>query len=456
MTKSNTSPLSGTRDFLPVDVLRRNYVTAIIERVYQSFGFEPLETPAMERLETLLGKYGEEGDQLIFRVMKRGAKLKRIIDSEPTEDRLGDSGLRYDLTVPLARVAAEYRARLPKYFKRYQIQPVFRADRPAKGRFREFIQCDLDVVGSTSMTVEAEVLNAAAEVLTQLGFGQGANFTIRLNHRAVLRSLLQVAGIESSLEESALVAVDKLDKMGLDAVHAELLERGIPEASAFQLIRRLREVPPRNEDALEWLRSVLSSSAEGQEAVEELETLLRYVVSGAAADHVRIDPYLARGLSYYTGPIFEVAVENYGGSVGGGGRYDDLIGMFSGRKIPACGFSLGLERILLIMEEESLFPAQLAGQPQVLLTLFNEETIPAVLELATSLRQTGIRVDVYPEPAKYGKQFRYADQRSIRWAVLMSPRELESGSLVVKDLVSGDQQDVEIGSVPHWLADRVI
>lgn len=456
MTKSNTSPLSGTRDFLPVDVLRRNYVTTIIERVYQSFGFEPLETPAMERLETLLGKYGEEGDQLIFRVMKRGAKLKRIIDSQPTEDRLGDSGLRYDLTVPLARVAAEYRARLPRYFKRYQIQPVFRADRPAKGRFREFIQCDLDVVGSTSMTVEAEVLNAAAEVLTQLGFGHRTNFTIRLNHRAVLRSLLQVAGIESSLEESALVAVDKLDKIGLDAVHGELLERGIPEASAFQLIRRLREVPPRNEDALEWLRSVLSSSAEGRKAVEELETLLRYALSGAAANHIRIDPYLARGLSYYTGPIFEVAVENYGGSVGGGGRYDDLIGMFSGRKIPACGFSLGLERILLIMEEESLFPAQLAGQPQVLLTLFNEETIPVVLELATSLRQTGIRVDVYPEPAKYGKQFRYADQRSIRWAVLMSPRELDSGSLVVKDLVSGDQQEVEIGSVPHWLADRLI
>ncbi|HUV14044.1 MAG TPA: histidine--tRNA ligase [Acidobacteriota bacterium] len=456
MTKSNTSPLSGTRDFLAIDVLKRAYVIKTIERVYQGFGFEPLETPAIERLETLLGKYGEEGDQLIFRIMKRGEKLTRVVESQPTEDRLADSGLRYDLTVPLARVAAEYQARLPRYFKRYQIQPVFRADRPAKGRFREFIQCDLDVVGSTCMTVEAEVLNAAAEVLNRLGFEGTSSFTIRLNHRAVLRSLMHVAGIDSQLEESALVAVDKLDKIGLDAVHAELIERGVPRASAAQLINRLKEAPEENAEMLGWLRALLTSSAEGLKGVADLENVLRYASSGAAAPHLRIDPYLARGLSYYTGPIFEVAVENYSGSVGGGGRYDDLIGMFSGRKIPACGFSLGLERILLIMEEQALFPTQLAGQPQVLLTLFDEETIPAVLELATRLRQSGIRVDVYPEPAKYGKQFKYADQRSIRWAVLMSPRELESGSLVVKDLVSGDQQEVEIGSVPEWLAERVI
>ncbi len=455
MTKSNTSPLSGTRDFLPIDVLKRNYVVRTIERVYQSFGFEPLETPAIERLETLLGKYGEEGDQLIFRVMKRGAKLKRIVESQPTEDRLADSGLRYDLTVPLARVAAEHQARLPRYFKRYQIQPVFRADRPAKGRFREFIQCDLDVVGSTCMTVEAEVLNAAAEVLKQLGFEGTRSFTIRLNHRAVLRGLLQVAGIDSHLEESVLVAVDKLDKIGLDAVHAELLERGVPEASVAQLMNRLNEAPTQNAEMLHWLKSALTSSPEGLEGIAELENVLRYASSGAAADHIRIDPYLARGLSYYTGPIFEVDVENYSGSVGGGGRYDDLIGMFSGRKIPACGFSLGLERILLIMEEQALFPTQLPGRPQVLLTLFNEETIPAVLDLATRLRQSGIRVDVYPEPAKYGKQFKYAEQRSIRWAVLMSPRELDSGSLVVKDLVSGDQQEVELDSVPQWLVDRI-
>jgi len=455
MTKSNTSPLSGTRDFLPIDVLKRAYVIKTVERVYQSFGFEPLETPVIERLETLLGKYGEEGDQLIFRIMKRGEKLRRVVESQPSEDRLADSGLRYDLTVPLARVAAEYQARLPRYFKRYQIQPVFRADRPAKGRFREFIQCDLDVVGSTCMTVEAEVLNAAAEVLNQLGFEGASSFTIRINHRAVLRSLMHVAGIDSQLEEGALVAVDKLDKIGLDAVHSELIERGIPEASAAQLINRLKEAPEENAEMIEWLKSLLTSSSEGLEGVADLETVLRYASSGAAAHHIRIDPYLARGLSYYTGPIFEVAVENYGGSVGGGGRYDDLIGMFSGRKIPACGFSLGLERILLIMEEQALFPTQLAGQPQVLLTLFDEETIPAVLELATQLRQCGVRVDVYPEPAKYGKQFKYADQRSIRWAVLMSPRELESGSLVIKDLVSGDQQEVEIGLVPEWLTERV-
>lgn len=451
MSKSNTSPVSGTRDFLPMDVLKRSYVVKIVEQVYQSFGFEPLETPVIERLETLLGKYGEEGDQLIFRVMKRGAKLQRTIESKPTEDSLADSGLRYDLTVPLARVTAEYQAKLPRFFKRYQIQPVFRADRPAKGRFREFIQCDLDVVGSTSMTVEAEVLNAAAEVLIRLGFGSANSFVIRLNHRAVLRALIHAAGINPSLEESALVAVDKLDKIGLRAVQSELTDRGVRESCAAALIQWLKEVPGENTDTLEWLKSVLGSSPAGMEGIRQLDEVLRYVSSGPAARHIRIDPYLARGLSYYTGPIFEVAVADYSGSVGGGGRYDDLIGMFSGRKIPACGFSLGLERILLIMEEQDRFPAQLAGQPQVLLTLSDEGTIPAVLDLAAQIRQVGIRVDVYPEPAKYGKQFKYADQRSIRWAVLMGPRELEKGTVVVKDLVSGDQEEVDTPSFPGWL-----
>ena len=225
MAKVNTAPLSGMRDFLPLDVLRRNYVIDVIERVYQSYGFEPLETPAMERLSTLLGKYGEEGDKLIFRIMKRGDKLEDALRNDPTVDSVGDAGLRYDLTVPLARVVANYRNELPRVFKRYQIQPVFRADRPAKGRYREFFQCDVDVIGSASQTVEAEVLNAGAQVMEELGFsGEGA-FMLRLNHRGILRGLMETAGVQPDLEDSALVAIDKLDKIGLDGVAAELTRR---------------------------------------------------------------------------------------------------------------------------------------------------------------------------------------------------------------------------------------
>ncbi|MGL4650567.1 MAG: ATP phosphoribosyltransferase regulatory subunit, partial [Caldilineaceae bacterium] len=219
MPKINTEPLSGMRDFLPLDVLRRSYVVGVIERVYQSYGFEPLQTPTMERLSTLLGKYGEEGDQLIFRVLKRGDKLEKALADHPSEDSVADAGLRYDLTVPLARVVAEYRDKLPRIFKRYQIQPVYRADRPAKGRYREFYQCDLDIVGSTSPLVEAEVLAAGAQVLAELGFGDG--FAVRLNHRGVLHALMEVAGVPAALEGEALVAIDKLDKIGMEGVRAE-------------------------------------------------------------------------------------------------------------------------------------------------------------------------------------------------------------------------------------------
>ncbi|NJN81330.1 MAG: hypothetical protein HC802_02950 [Caldilineaceae bacterium] len=222
MANTNTAPLSGMRDFLPIDVLRRNYVLDVVQRVYQSYGFEPLETPVMERLSTLLGKYGEEGDQLIFRVMKRGDKLQKALSDDPTEDNVGDAGLRYDLTVPLARIVAQYSNELPRYFKRYQIQPVYRADRPAKGRYREFFQCDLDIVGSSSQTVEAEVIAAGAQVLRELGFGDENPFAIRINHRGILRGLMSAAGVPPALEDGALVAIDKLDKVGMEGVRREL------------------------------------------------------------------------------------------------------------------------------------------------------------------------------------------------------------------------------------------
>ncbi len=347
----------------------------VIERVYQSYGFEPLETPTLERLSTLLGKYGEEGDKLIFRIMKRGDKLEEALRHDPTAASVSDAGMRYDLTVPLARVVANYRNELPRYFKRYQIQPVFRADRPAKGRYREFYQCDVDVVGSTSQTVEAEVLDAGAQVMQELGFTGEKSFALRLNHRGILRGLMEVAGVPPTLEDSALVAIDKLDKIGLDGVRAELAERGVAPVAAEALLHTMAHVPAENDAILAWLGELLRDSELGSAGVVQLRAVLDYCQFGPAADHLRLDPYLARGLSYYTGPIFEIEFPGFSSSGGGGGRYDELIGMFSGQQIPACGFSLGLERIILIMEEQGMFPARMAGQPQVLVTVFDESTV---------------------------------------------------------------------------------
>jgi len=455
MAKTNTAPPSGTRDFLPLEVLRRKYVVEIVESVYQSYGFEPLETPTMERIDTLLGKYGEEGDQLIFRVMKRGVKLQRTLKSDPSENALADAGLRYDLTVPLARVASEYQQRLPRIFKRYQIQPVYRADRPAKGRFREFFQCDLDVVGSDSSVVESEVLDAAAQVLQLLGFSKPGDFSIRLNHRGILKGILQTAGVDLSLEESALVAIDKLDKTGLEGVRDELRDRKIPDTAAEALLDLLATIPSGNSAVLDWLQALLTKSEDGLQGIAELRTILLYVSGGPSKKHIKIDPYLARGLSYYTGPIFEVDFLEQGSSGGGGGRYDDLIGMFLGRRVPACGFSLGLERIILTMEERGLFPERIAGQPQVMVTQFSEDTISASLDLARTLRAGGLRVDLYPEPGKYGRQFKYADQRKIRYVTLLSSHEMEAGVVSVKDLQSGTQEVLQPDQVTAWLREKL-
>ena len=455
MAKINTAPLSGMRDFLPIDVLRRSYVIGVIERVYQSYGFEPLETPTMERLSTLLGKYGEEGDQLIFRVLKRGEKLQEALQESPTENSVSDAGMRYDLTVPLARVVAEYRSKLPRFFKRYQIQPVYRADRPAKGRYREFFQCDLDIVGSNSQIVEAEVLAAGAQILQELGFGDAHPFNLRLNHRGILRGLMETAGISPAQEGSALVAIDKLDKIGMDGVRKELDQRGIAAEAAAKLLETMATAPQTNVETINWLSDLLESSDAGSKGVADLKEVLLYSEGGPAAKHFRVDPYLARGLSYYTGTIFEIEFPGFGGSGGGGGRYDELVGMFSGQNIPSCGFSLGLERIILLMEEQNMFPAQLAGQPQVLVTQFEESTISASFQLAQTLRAAGLRVDLYPEVDRYGKQFKYADERKIRYAALVSPREIEAGVVAVKDLVSGEQVDVPATALIEWLQARL-
>ena len=436
----STKPPSGTRDYLPETVAKRRYVVAKIENVFQRYGFLPLETPAIENLTTLLGKYGEEGDQLLFRLLHRGDKLTRALEKpSPDAGDLAELGLRYDLTVPLARVVAQYGNSLPRVFKRYQIQPVWRADRPAKGRFREFYQCDVDLTGTTSLLAEAEVMNAVGSALLELGF---SNFSIALNHRVILRSMIGAAGIDPSLEGSALIAIDKLDKIGVDGAQAELTQRGIAQESAQRLLAMTTITPEMSNHAvLETLRGQLLQP-EAQQALNEIETLMSLTMDAPAGSHIRLAPALARGLSYYTGPIFEVVSTDFSGSLGGGGRYDNLVGMFSNRQVPAVGFSLGLERILLLMEERQMFPT-LQLTAQVMVCVLPDTPLPPAVGLASRLRQAGITVEVHPEQSKLKRQLSAADTQQIPYALILGPDEIERQRYTLKDLATGEQQSLE-------------
>jgi len=441
----NTHPARGMRDFLPDDVRRRQYVIGVIADVYQHYGFEPLETPAVENIETLMGKYGEEGDRLIFRILKRG---------EEGKTGEADLALRYDLTVPLARVVAEYQAQLPKFFKRYQVQPVWRADRPQKGRFREFYQCDVDAIGSTSLVVEAELLGAAADVLHRLGF---SNFKIRLNHRKALSGLLDAAGIASDRHGDALVALDKLDKVGREGVAGELVTRGLVDSAAAEALVTLFATGDdvSGGEVLERLRRDMHGHERGEAAVGELAEIVRLTEAGSAHGLVQVDPSLARGLSYYTGAIFEIAVPDLAGSLGGGGRYDELVGMFLGRQVPACGISLGLERILVVMTERGMFPDETAARPaDVMVTIWNADATADAIRLAGELRRDGLRVDVYPEADKIGKQFKYADARGIRFVTILGEQESAQGVVAVKNLTTGEQQVLPRDAVAAHITDR--
>jgi histidyl-tRNA synthetase len=418
------------RDFLPADIRRRQYVIRTIAEVYERYGFEPLETPAVENLETLLGKYGDEGNQLIFKILKRG-------EHEATGQ--ADLALRYDLTVPLARVVANYRAELPRLFKRYQIQPVWRADRPARGRFREFYQCDVDVLGSTSTLVETELCAAAAEALVRLGF---ATFTIRLNHRQLLAALLDVAGVPLDKHAEALVALDKLDKIGVEKVRAEMEQRGLPPAVAERALALFDTTDPSG-DVLAGLETAVGQHVAGREAIAQLREIVSLTDATPAAGRLKIDPTLARGLSYYTGAIMEIAVPDLAGSLGGGGRYDNLVGMFSGETVPASGFSLGLERIIVVMTERGMFPEALArAAADVMVAQWSAETRSAMLTLAQDLRARGLRVELYPDADKLGKQFKHAAARQVPFVAVLGEDELAAGEVTLKDLRTGSQQRV--------------
>jgi histidyl-tRNA synthetase len=447
----HTRPARGMRDFLPEDVRRRDYVIDIVKDVYRRYGFEPLETPSLENIETLTGKYGEEGNKLIFKVLRRG-------EHEASGET--DLALRYDLTVPLARVVAEHRGKLPKFFKRYQIQPVWRADRPARGRFREFYQCDVDAIGSRSMVVEAELCAAVSDVLQRLGF---SDFSLRLNHRGLLRGILENAGLEENLHDRALISLDKLDKIGPSGVAEDMAKRGISAESAGRLLeafapqgaeRGTGDPVMSNDIALSSVARHVGSNPAGLAAIEELREITRLCAVTSARPHAILDPSLARGLSYYTGAIMEIAVHDLPGSLGGGGRYDGLIGMFLGENIPACGFSLGLERILVVMNERNMFPPSLqASAVDAMVTLFEGEPVENMLQLAAALRSTGLQVELYPEPDKLGKQFKYAASRGIRFVLVMGADERERQQVTIKNLETGEQVSVARRDATRFIAE---
>jgi len=462
MSSAKTQPARGMRDFLPADVRKREYVIGVIKQVYERYGFEPLETPAVENIETLMGKYGEEGNQLIFKILKRG---------EHEKSGQADLALRYDLTVPLARVVAQYQNELPKFFKRYQIQPVWRADRPARGRFREFYQCDVDVLGSKSMVVEAELIAAASDALIALGF---KDFVVRVNHRQVLAGLLEQAGVASDKHSDALIALDKMDKAGPEGVARELHARGIDGEAAVKLMRFFEglagaeraagfadlgepgtERAAFNADILGRLVEFIGAHETGSKGVDELRQILQFVKAGGLDRRIKLDPTLARGLSYYTGAIIEINVADLAGSLGGGGRYDNLVGMFLGKEVPACGFSLGLERIIVVMSEHKMFPEKLVASPaDLLVTIWTEESSGESLALATELRRQGLRVDLYPEADKMGKQFKYASARGISFVAIIGDDERVRGEVAIKDMRSGEQRSVKRAEVTEALQNR--
>ncbi len=426
-------PARGTRDYLPSQLASRARVIATVRRVFESFGYAPLETPALERLDVLAGKYGDDADRLIFRILKRGAGGER-----------GDAdlGLRYDLTVPLARVMAT-RPDIPKPFKRYQIQPVWRAEKPQRGRFREFIQCDVDCVGTTSMLADAEIIAITHETLAALGFD---DYRISVNHRKILSAFMDAAGVVADVKVAAIRAIDKLEKIGADGVEAELIKSGTAAPIARDIISTLaeRERVTDSRTYIEKAREAVGDSAEGQAGIADMERLAAFLdYFGVPQEVLSFDLHMARGLDYYTGPIFESFIAEAGvGSVTGGGRYDGLIAQLGGPELAATGTTIGLERIMTIIQERAAEEAS-GAYADVLVAVFDEGVLEASASLARDVRGAGLRCELYLEPtAKLGKQFGYADAKAIPFVVVVGPDELDAGTVAVKDMKTRTQRQV--------------
>ena len=432
---SQFDPPSGTRDFLAAEYAKREWAFSELRTVFRSYGFEPLQTPSFERVDVLLGKYGDEADQLVFKILRRG---------EHEASGEADLALRYDMTVPLARVAAAYGSKLPTPYKRYVIGPVWRADRPGRGRFREFTQCDVDTLGSESPLADAEIICTMHDAIVAFGV---TDFTILLNSRQVLTGLLEVFDVPDELGAGVLASLDKLEKLSPGDVIEEIVGRGLRAEAAAELVGAMTA-----EDAVERIRSALKLSDAGMAGLEELDRVQALASSQLPAERIAFTPRMVRGLSYYTGPIWEVAAAGVPGSLGGGGRYDHLIEQLGGPDVPATGTSLGIERLLMLL------PGDVAGQQgriDVAVTVLGDDLAEASAALAAQARGAGLRASVYlGSSRKIGKQLRWAADQGARWCLIYGNAEREAGTVTVRDLDGAEQEAVPYGEVGAYLAGR--
>ncbi len=443
----------GTRDYSPDIMVKRNYIFDTIKSVFKLYGYQPLETPAMENLSTLMGKYGEEGDKLLFKILNSGDFLAQVPENELLErnsirltNKISEKGLRYDLTVPFARFVVQHQSELTFPFKRYQIQPVWRADRPQKGRYREFYQCDVDVVGSDSLLHEVELIQMVDEVYRRLHI----NVRLLINNRKILAGIAETIGHPDKLTDIT-VAIDKMDKIGGDAVNAELREKGIDE-TAIEKLQPILNLQGSNTEKLERLQEILQNSPTGLKGIEELTTVFNYLEGLSIGTEVKLDLTLARGLSYYTGAIFEVkALDVQIGSITGGGRYDDLTGIFGLKNMSGVGISFGADRIFDVMQQLNLFPEDNKATTQILFVNFGAKEERYCLPLMQQLRAAGINTEIYPEPAKMKKQMGYADKKGIRFVALVGETEMQENKIALKNMATGEQQNITLAQAVEIL-----
>lgn len=438
----------GTRDFSPAEMMRRTYIFETIKSVFRTYGFAPLETPAMENLSTLLGKYGDEGDKLLFKILNSGDYAAGLDDEQlRTASKICEKGLRYDLTVPFARYIVQHQSEIVLPFKRYQIQPVWRADRPQKGRYREFYQCDVDVIGSRSLINEVELIEIVERVFGKLGI----NVTLKMNNRKILYGIAEAIGHADKMMDIT-VAIDKLEKIGIGNVRAELSERGL-EQEAIDRLHPILELSGSNSEKLNKLRDVISCSETGLKGIAEMEEIFGYVEALGLNLPIELDLSLARGLNYYTGAIFEVKAMDYAiGSICGGGRYDDLTGIFGMPDTSGVGISFGADRIYDVMTGLNLFPEEVDFSTKVLFVNLGEQERMAAMRIMRTLRDHGVATEIYPEPAKMKKQMEYANRRSIPYVVIIGSNELQNGQATVKNMRTGEQNAVAFDAIRDMLA----
>ena len=438
----------GTRDFSPIEMARRNYIFDTIKSVFALYGFQQIETPAMENLSTLMGKYGEEGDKLLFKILNSGDWITPLREPMAQSDLtigkatniVSEKGLRYDLTVPFARFVVQHRDEIQFPFKRFQIQPVWRADRPQKGRYREFYQCDVDVIGTNSLVSEVELIQIVEEVYRRLGI----RVALHINNRKILAGIAEIIGQPDKIVDIT-VAIDKLDKIGIENVNKELEEKGLP-AEAVEALQPILNLSGSNGEKLDRLEEILAPTEIGKKGIEELRTILDMYEAASTNKGLEIvlDLCLARGLNYYTGAIFEVKAKDVQmGSITGGGRYDNLTGIFGMPDVSGVGISFGADRIYDVLTELNLYPADLQSTTQLLFATFGQEEMRYAIRLTSRLREAGLRVEVYPEPAKMKKQMGYADAKHIPFVAIIGGDEMAAQKMMLKNMTTGEQQQVD-------------